>query len=910
MQNVVVVLPGRRAVRTMQRLLAALAKEKRCALVPPILETIGSLPEQLYPAQRPPACELIQQVVWHRVLTQASPEQLAGLLRTRPAPQSATSWQLAEALSRLHTELAGEGYRFADVVRHWNSVKGESLPSSVVDRERQRWQVLSDLQDAYLRQMDDLGLWDPQTARLVAVERQECRTNRWIVLVGTVDVNQIARRMLTQVADHVIALVFAPQDKQSQFDEVGCLVPESWSEESLGFPEDSIEVLDGPWQQAQRVAEIVADWAPGYAPAELAIGVPDESLVPYLVRCLEDAGAQVRWGPGRRASDSRPARLLHAAAAYVQSRRFADFAALVRHPDVYDYLSRTLNSNHWLLQCDQYYQEHLPPHAGPPWLTDTHAIESLCQAWQIIQRWLEPLGADALPPQQWCDVIIKVLEEIYSNSILSVTSPECYEEIESFRAIQRILTDVATIPSQLEPSLSREQLIHFISDYLSNQLLGAAPRDNAVELLGWLDLPLDTDRATIVTTFNEGFIPSSVNADVFLPNTLRRRLGLLDNQRRLARDVYAVRLLLESRERVKFLVARRDANNDTLTVSRLALMAPPRIAAERVCRFLETGEPGEHAGAYLAPVTVQPSRSSRFVVPPPEGVDLPSAIPVTALATYLQCPYRFYLKHILRLEAVEDTAEELGPAEFGSLLHAVLRRYAESGERDQRDPETIYQQLQQFLEEEALRLYGTVRLPAVQVQVAQIRRRLRGFADWQSRWIEQGWRIRWVERRVELPATEIPGIHKSRLRLVGRIDRIDENVQTGKWAVLDYKSSDKPRDPNHALATIVGPDGTRLRQWVDLQLPAYRHLARAVDAQLDGVDLVLGYISVPSDPTRAGDAIADWDAELLEEADRTLQDILERIERGEFWPPEQLGSTSDEYAWICQETALERRLGK
>ena len=48
----------------------------------------------------------------------------------------------------------------------------------------------------------------------------------------------------------------------------------------------------------------------------------------------------------------------------------------------------------------------------------------------------------------------------------------------------------------------------------------------AIEMFGWLELPLHTAPAMIVTSFNEGFVPTSVNADMFLPNRLRRRLGL------------------------------------------------------------------------------------------------------------------------------------------------------------------------------------------------------------------------------------------------------------------------------------------------------------------------------------------------------------------------------------------------
>ena len=52
---------------------------------------------------------------------------------------------------------------------------------------------------------------------------RECRTDRDIVLVGTVDMDRSQRAMLDQVADRVTALVFAPDEQMAEFDEHGCL---------------------------------------------------------------------------------------------------------------------------------------------------------------------------------------------------------------------------------------------------------------------------------------------------------------------------------------------------------------------------------------------------------------------------------------------------------------------------------------------------------------------------------------------------------------------------------------------------------------------------------------------------------------------------------------------------------------
>ena len=44
-------------------------------------------------------------------------------------------------------------------------------------QEAPRWQALAEIQKQYLGTLDRLGLWDLQTARLVAIRNHECRTD-------------------------------------------------------------------------------------------------------------------------------------------------------------------------------------------------------------------------------------------------------------------------------------------------------------------------------------------------------------------------------------------------------------------------------------------------------------------------------------------------------------------------------------------------------------------------------------------------------------------------------------------------------------------------------------------------------------------------------------------------------------
>ena len=48
---------------------------------------------------------------------------------------------------------------------------------------------------------------------------------------------------------------------------------------------------------------------------------------------------------------------------------------------------------------------------------------------------------------------------------------------------------------------------------------------------------------------------------------------------------------------------------------------------------------------------------------------------VTELDDYLNCPYDYYVKHVLRLAPLEEVTEDLSPLDRGSKVHGILRNF-------------------------------------------------------------------------------------------------------------------------------------------------------------------------------------------------------------------------------------------
>ena len=351
-----------------------------------------------------------------------------------------------------------------------------------------------------------------------------------------------------------------------------------------------------------------------------------------------------------------------------------------------------------------------------------------------------------------------------------------------------------------------------------------------MEVLGWLELPLDDAPRRHRHRHERRLRAEQWACRSVSARPAARALGLEDNDRRYARDNYALNLLAASR-RLQLVAGRRGPENEPLVPSRLLFACDGQEdeLAQRRGRFLaprpRTRPP------WNWPAACGPEQpKTEFAVPRPVRLAEPvTSLRVTELRDYLACPYRYYLRHRLELEALADAAEELAANDFGSLLHTVLKEFADSPLADSTDRAAIASGLSEILNDQVAERFGSAALAAVRLQAEQIRFRLSAFAAWQAAVASQGLE----DPRHRMQRDGGKSDHRPRRQtagevfLRGRIDRIDVHESTGETIVFDYKTGDRAQSPGD----------THLEQgtdWIDLQLPMYRHLVRAVPHRAAG----------------------------------------------------------------------------
>jgi ATP-dependent helicase/nuclease subunit B len=395
---------------------------------------------------------------------------------------------------------------------------------------------------------------------------------------------------------------------------------------------------------------------------------------------------------------------------------------------------------------------------------------------------------------------------------------------------------------------------------------------------GFLELPyLDADEL-VISGFQESCVPEMVVSHPFLPNLLRKQLGLPDNDSRRDRDreIFERAVLERDYGAVKVFFHLLDGAGDVVKPSQFVFETDDdKTLLYRAENFYKLSEASAQGGSKKEDFSSDMHLPNcwRLKLPiPPAYKKLETTSP-TRLDGYLRCPFTYYLidKSVIGDKRMDDRAQELASYEYGNLAHEALELWGKSEYKDSLDPEVISRFLSEKVDAILAERFG-VSIPAiVSLQGESVKRRLANFANIQTAWRKSGWRI--VETEYKLK------VRYGHTRFEGKCDRIDYNESTGKWCVIDYKTWD-----NKSRAKIYSKE----KKFLSLQLPIYCAMLDACDderfkdAKLENT--VSCYCVLGDNKQEVSFSEVSNSAD-VPEAERLARHLIERIEKGIFWPP-------------------------
>jgi len=767
-----VVVPTQQSGRRLREALAVHAAARGQAAFPPQVFTPDRL---IAPGPGPEVASRLESLLaWVEIFRTIELEAFREVFPVDP-PARNFSWalRLAQEFARLQAMLAEAGLRLADV----NEKAGESFC------ETARWQQLGELERLHAEKLAVPGLCDAQAAKITAAKNPPPLANVGkVILLATPDPLPLALAVLAVHARTVPleVVIFAPPSEADAFDGWGRPLPPGWEHRALVLPEfeQRVHLCADPAAQAERLVAAARSY--GSPEGLLGVGVADNEVLPLLENALIRAGLAAYNPAGRARRGGGLYHLLAALAAFAREPSFDAVEALARCPDWLAFLrarlGRDFSAARWLEGLDELRSRHLPAS-----LAIAQAQAAKLTKYPELTPALAVVGElyAALASNEFSAGVSTVLGMIFGGRQLDLVR-------ENDARLEDFATAWMEILRECEAAGARFPDVAKIEWWdLALQLFGEGMRTEdkpagALELQGVLELLFEDAPHLAVAGFNDGSVPDSVAGDPFLPESIREMLGLKTNAARFARDAYALQALAACRAhsgRVDLLFGKTSAAGDPLRPSRLLL------------RCADAELPARIAFLFRAPEEAQSNPSWMRAWPlTPRRVAAPAQVAVTALRGWLECPFRFYLRQVLGLAAVDPAKNELDARDFGILCHAALEAMGrEAALRDCTDAAVLREFLLAELDRHSRELYGgALSLPLI-IQLESARQRLARAAEVQASERAAGWVIEHVEKKF---AVAIGG-----LLVNGKIDRIDRQVETGAVRVLDYKTSDSPESP-------------------------------------------------------------------------------------------------------------------
>jgi ATP-dependent helicase/nuclease subunit B len=876
-----ILVPNGEAGRRLREALAQTTNETGTAAIVPHLW----LPEQaLLPQVRrfEAATPLQAQMAWQRALECVPLDDLTALF-PKPPTERGWGWQAetARMLAELKMLLGTAGLTFADTAVH-----------PAAQRDAARWQDLAQIEHSYFAELTQAGIADAQVLkRGHAHEPVLPEGVERIVVLASPDLPPLLDDWISGCAKRglqVVIAIHAPQSMAHTFDACGRPLTEHWGEDadnSLPFQNEQIHIARDPSAQATQTLDLMRELVPA---GRTALGVCDAEIGSLLLEklTLEDARSFEPGGtPVQREG------LWHVLECFREllgGGTWRAFAALLRIAEFREAVIPDNETTATLLrEADDFASDHLPvtlAHAQELPLKDYPAL------WPAIDHTLDLLNElRRLPPTQAArTLILKLLGERTFNP----DAPGHRERTELASEWLRITEELELEAQRFGLKPKAEDTFSLSLECLAQSRLAEPRGDIDLVLQGWLELLWEQAPNLIVTGLNEEHVPGIFISHPFLPDGLRSALGLPCQNTRFARDAFILAALthqrLGTRGRLHLLSGQWSDDGNALRPSRLLFLCDDTELPQRVAHLFPKEEEQR--------VVAEPKRTQAWQLQPDWTLQALETISPSRLREYLSCPFRYYLSHTKNMRAVETGKRELDAAEYGNLIHHAFHRLSlDAGMQDCTHAAQIADCLEAAARDRVREVYGQRPAPLITLQLDSILQRLRQAAHVEAENRQCGWQCIEAELQIGGKDDTLPFlIAEARLR--GRIDRVERHVD-GSLRIVDFKSSDKPREPQDTHYKVISsrtklteadewkcfdlPEGKR-GLWLDLQLPLYAAALQQRGQQVSRV----AYFALPK--SIQDTAILPWegfDEALVEAALACAAEAVQRIRSGQFWPP-------------------------
>jgi ATP-dependent helicase/nuclease subunit B len=219
---------------------------------------------------------------------------------------------------------------------------------------------------------------------------------------------------------------------------------------------------------------------------------------------------------------------------------------------------------------------------------------------------------------------------------------------------------------------------------------------------------------------NEGSVPDRIAGDIFLPDSLRSKLGLRNNESILARDNYIFNATLNWRSscgRVDIILGKESLEENPLRPSRLLFQCDDSELADRALSLCSRVDSSKTIHPWTSAWKLRPEKIDK-------DAKIFKEISVTQFRNYLSCPFRFYLKNLMGMDESHRHEMEMDAKQFGTLVHSILEDFGNDEDiRNSRNEEDIYKFLEKRIDSKTRTKFGTKRTVPLLFQIRSMEER-------------------------------------------------------------------------------------------------------------------------------------------------------------------------------------------
>ncbi len=913
LQNYIIIFPNSSAKRRFLELL--LQKTKNASLIPPTIFTIGGFVDYAISKTQTNLktfTDLEINLLWGEAIrnvyknaSTAVKEELKKVnlaldfdAQLEKEQSQLAIYSFAKKLNLIYSTLAGGLKTFPDVAR----IIGEMSPD--LESECQRWNMLSLFYNEYCKLLQENVATDRNQKVIKFLESQtnaELFVKKNIIIAGTIDLGENQKQVLQHIKKQFVTeesktnttlttLVFATDNYADYYDDYGSINIKKWLEEKIDVADEQLAICENyDGQIAASFNYLAKKQSQINYSEEITIGLTDGNIRPQLEISLDAQNIASHSGAGTSITKTKPIALLLLIQSYIINADYKNFIALLRHPDfercIEQYLQKkeeiTLSKDISVItQVIEYQTVHLQRDYGNIALAKSKKNDAIIIA---IQECLQELFKNWQTKEFktlniWVKDFADLINEIYGARR---NNTDKIDEL-VFAKIDEILTEIINL--DIKEKFNAVDAFYLILSTISENKIYPDVKYSGVNLPNWLEIPFDDAKVLVIMGFNEGCVPETINEDAFLPNGIKDKLNIIDNNRRLARDIATFKSILESRKQDVLLTCSRIISSGRALPSRLLFIGDEERNASRVLKYFDSNK-----NNFAKQEEERQKIGSQPIKPITQELKYLS---ITALSRFIEDPYLFYLEKVLGITSFAEPEEKISDLEFGNIVHetlAELQYFKETTPNwDKLNEEKLTREIYSFLLKRLRLLYdkqfGENSFPITQYQKEVIEGRLIKFSKWQARQFLAGWEIVAIEFPVESTPIDDRTIDEFSIldlqffcksekddnfvgtKLRGRVDRIDYNAERKEFRIIDYKSGENARDIEKDYKKSKITDTPPI-QFKDLQLETYAFVLRqiilremqktneiskttfvkCIGKEIDNVIISIGYINISAD---------------------------------------------------------------